>query len=102
MIQPIIKGEVFRVESSMNSYVDKETGRKREYERRAVELVCSEPERGVARIMVIGDGTLTAGQGDKVAVLLSSFSIDRGVPMLRARAEDFVVESKAGAGDSRK
>lgn len=89
MIKPEVEGEVICIEDQPAEFVDRSTGQKRSYRRRAVELLCSKPSRGTLRIGVIGDGVLTLKEGEQVHVGLSSFSVESNVPVAKALAEAF-------------
>lgn len=90
MVKPIIKGKVVSVTSEPSTFKNRTTQVQESYIKHSVDLICSEPSKGVATVKVYSDrDSLSVKEGLEYVVELSSFSIEKGTPVFVAYEAGF-------------
>ncbi len=90
MIKPILKGSLFTKSSEPATFKNRTTQIEESYVKHSVDLICTEPKKGVATIKVYSDNeTLHLQEGKDYEVELSSFTLEKGTPVIVANEKDF-------------
>ncbi len=90
MIKPCIRGNLFTKSSEHSTFKNRTTGVSDSYIKHSVDLICTEPQKGVATIKVYSDNdALGLKEGTDYVVELTSFTMEKGTPIIVANEKDF-------------
>jgi len=91
MVKPVLKGTAYAVRSEKKSFKNRTSGVEETYVQHSVDLLCSEPEKGVATVKVYANGeTISIKEGTSYCVALSSFQVEKGAALYVADEKAFI------------
>jgi len=90
MIKPILKGKVFAVNSDVATFKNRTTQVEESYMKHSVDMICTEPQKGVATIKVYSNNpTLSIKENADYIVELSRFEVEKGAASYLADEKSF-------------
>jgi hypothetical protein len=90
MIKPILKGKVFAVNSELSTFKNRTTQVEESYMKHSVDMICTEPQKGVATIKVYSNNqALAIKEGADYVVELSRFEVEKGAASYQADEKNF-------------